>query len=66
MIDGAREGKVDTAYMLRVKETGKGYFCLIVIECMRRDNRDLEIMFLDRNSAVHDGSNDGAVRKALI
>ena len=45
MIDGAREGEMDAAYMLRVDEPG--HVCLIVVECMRRANRDLKIVFVD-------------------
>ena len=45
MIDGTREGEMDTAYMLRVDEAG--CFCLIVVECMYRGNRDLKIVFVD-------------------
>lgn len=56
MIDGTREGEMDAAYMLRVDEAGD-----VVVECMRRGDRDLKVGFIDQNPAAawhwpwHDG-----------
>jgi hypothetical protein len=68
MIDGTREGEMDGAYMLRVDEVGNRDFCLVVMECMCRGDRDLKVRFNDQNAAVpwHDGECWGAVRMALI
>ena len=46
MIDGTREGEMDTAYMLRVEEAGN-----VVVECMHRGYRDLKVGFIDQNLA---------------
>ncbi len=56
MIDSTREGKVDAAYKLRVEGTRKNELCFVTVifECMRRENGDLEVPLIDRNSAVHD------------
>jgi len=69
MIDGTREGEMDTAYMLRVDEAGN-----VVVECMCRRDRDLKVGFIDQNPVAavpwrwHDGLAWllGAVRMALI
>jgi hypothetical protein len=52
MIDGTREGEMDAAYMLRVDKAGNCDFCLVVIECMCRGDRDLKVSFIDQNAAV--------------
>lgn len=65
MIDGTREGEMDAAYMLRVDKAGNCDFCLVVVECMCRRDRDLKVSFIDQNAAVawHDDGDcwgDGA------
>ena len=47
---------MDAAYKLRVEGTRKNELCFVtvVFECMRRENGDLEVPLIDRNSAVHD------------
>jgi hypothetical protein len=47
MIDGTREGEMDTAYMLGVDEAGN-----VIVECMCRGDRDLKVGFVDQNAAV--------------
>ena len=56
MIDGTREGEMDAAYMLRVDEAGGRSFCLVVIECMCRGDRDLKVGFIDQNDAARHGN----------
>jgi hypothetical protein len=67
---------VDAAYKLRVEGTRKNELCFVtvVFECMRRENGDLEVPLIDRNSAVHDddydddadGATSGRARAYLI
>lgn len=45
---------MNPTYQLRIEDTRKSGFCVVAVECMRRDNGDLKILFTDRNSAVHD------------
>ncbi len=66
MIDGTREGEMDTAYMLGVDEAGNR---LVVVECMCRGDRDLKVGFIDENAAImpwHDGMAAMAVVGAYL
>ena len=58
MIDSTGEGKINTAYKLRVKITRPNYLCffLVIFECMRGEDGDLKAGFTD--SAVHDDDDD--------
>lgn len=59
MIDGTGEGELDTAYMLRVDEAGGRDFCLVIVECMCRGDRDLKIRFIDPQNVAVPWHDDG-------
>jgi hypothetical protein len=54
MVDGTGEGEMNAAYKLRVKITSPNDLCffLVIFECMRGEDGDLEAGFSD--GAVHE------------
>jgi hypothetical protein len=54
MVDSTGEGEMNAAYKLRVKITSLDDLCffLVIFECMRGEDGDLEAGFSD--GAVHD------------
>jgi len=47
VIDGTREGEVDTGYELRVEDRRERYFSLVIVEGMGNGERYLKVELVD-------------------